>query len=196
MSLRLFTSFALTLMSVVIFVIVPSTAIAQTSSVSQTCAQLGFKPGTKGHTDCVNQNSRVDGQVAPKPASPTPAAKAPTVPVITAEQREDKFWEDAKAIGNREAFQGYLNSYPAGRHADLARASLARLSPTTVPSAAAKPASRSPGTVFKDCPDCPEMVVIPAGRFVMGAAPGEEESEKLPDNFRNRSLKWTPSSRQ
>jgi len=27
----------------------------------------------------------------------------------------------------------------------------------------------SPGTVFKDCPDCPEMVVIPAGSFMMGA---------------------------
>ena len=31
------------------------------------------------------------------------------------------------------------------------------------------------------------MVVIPAGRFVMGAQPGEEEREKLPDSFRNRS---------
>ncbi len=45
----------------------------------------------------------------------------------------------------------------------------------------------APGTVFKDCADCPEMVVIPAGRFVMGAAPGEEEREGLSDSFRNRS---------
>jgi formylglycine-generating enzyme required for sulfatase activity len=44
-----------------------------------------------------------------------------------------------------------------------------------------------PGAVFKDCADCPEMVVIPAGRFVMGAAPGEEEREALADEFRNRS---------
>ena len=26
-----------------------------------------------------------------------------------------------------------------------------------------------PGEVFKDCPVCPEMVVIPAGEFVMGS---------------------------
>jgi formylglycine-generating enzyme required for sulfatase activity len=26
---------------------------------------------------------------------------------------------------------------------------------------------------FRDCPDCPEMVVIPAGSFIMGSAPGE-----------------------
>lgn len=46
---------------------------------------------------------------------------------------------------------------------------------------------RAPGTVFKDCADCPEMVVIPAGRFVMGTAPGEEEREDLSVQYRNRS---------
>ena len=48
-------------------------------------------------------------------------------------------------------------------------------------------ARRNPGMVFKDCADCPEMVVIPAGRFVMGAVPDEEEREGLSDQFRNRS---------
>ena len=47
--------------------------------------------------------------------------------------------------------------------------------------------NRTPATVFRDCPDCPEMVVVPAGRFVMGAAPGEEEREDLWHPFRNRS---------
>ncbi len=32
-----------------------------------------------------------------------------------------------------------------------------------------------PGTVFRDCSDCPEMVVIPAGSFTMGSS----ESEKV-----------------
>ncbi len=31
-----------------------------------------------------------------------------------------------------------------------------------------------PGTVFRDCPDCPDLVVIPPGRFRMGAEGGEE----------------------
>ena len=30
-----------------------------------------------------------------------------------------------------------------------------------------------PGTVFQDCPDCPRMVVIPAGEFVMGSPASE-----------------------
>jgi DNA-binding transcriptional LysR family regulator len=29
-----------------------------------------------------------------------------------------------------------------------------------------------PGETFKDCPECPEMVVVPAGSFIMGS-PGK-----------------------
>jgi formylglycine-generating enzyme len=43
--------------------------------------------------------------------------------------------------------------------------------------------SVTPGAVFKDCDDCPEMVVIPAGQFVMGGSPGEDEGENLPKEF-------------
>jgi formylglycine-generating enzyme len=49
-------------------------------------------------------------------------------------------------------------------------------------------AAAQPTASFKDCADCPEMLVIPAGRFVMGTAPGEEEREQLADAFRNRSV--------
>lgn len=31
---------------------------------------------------------------------------------------------------------------------------------------------RKPGEVFRDCADCPELVVVPSGNFVMGAAQG------------------------
>jgi formylglycine-generating enzyme required for sulfatase activity len=32
----------------------------------------------------------------------------------------------------------------------------------------------APGTVFRDCPDCPEMVVIQAGSFMMGSSEAEK----------------------
>lgn len=51
----------------------------------------------------------------------------PALPAMSAEQREDKFWDDAKAAGNREAFEAYLNAYPRGRYASLATANIARL---------------------------------------------------------------------
>ena len=34
--------------------------------------------------------------------------------------------------------------------------------------------SLKPGTVFRDCPECPEMVVVPPGIFIMGSPKGEK----------------------
>ena len=38
-----------------------------------------------------------------------------------------------------------------------------------------------PGSTFKDCADCPEMVVIPPGQFVMGSTADETTREGTPD---------------
>src|SRR5437868_13793075 len=48
--------------------------------------------------------------------------------------------------------------------------SAADASPPTVPTS-----GRAPGTVLPECPECPEMVVIPAGSFTMGSS-AEEKS--------------------
>ena len=40
------------------------------------------------------------------------------------------------------------------------------------------------GQSFKDCLECPEMVVIPAGRFTMGASPDEEVATEREDQVR------------
>lgn len=33
-----------------------------------------------------------------------------------------------------------------------------------------------PGRIFRDCPDCPEMVIVPAGAFTMGSYEYEQET--------------------
>ena len=38
---------------------------------------------------------------------------------------------------------------------------------------------RAVGHVFRDCPDCPEMVVVPAGDFMMGSPASEEGHFRL-----------------
>ena len=44
-----------------------------------------------------------------------------------------------------------------------------------------KPAAAvEPPKTFRDCPNCPEMVVVPAGSFAMGAAPGENQRYQVP----------------
>ena len=43
----------------------------------------------------------------------------------------------------------------------------------------AQAAEPQPGKVFKDCKDCPEMVVLPAGKFIMGTP--DDEVGREPD---------------
>lgn len=57
--------------------------------------------------------------------------------------------------------------------------------PTPAPTPAPSPVQQS--WVGKDCPQCPDMVSIPLGSFVMGAAVGEEEREKVPQEIRGRA---------
>lgn len=45
----------------------------------------------------------------------------------------------------------------------------------------------SPRQALRDCTDCPEMVVLPPGGLLMGAAPGEEELEGMECDDRGRS---------
>jgi formylglycine-generating enzyme required for sulfatase activity len=42
----------------------------------------------------------------------------------------------------------------------------------------------APGTIIKDCPECPEMVVLPSGSFLMGSPP-----DPGPDPFSNEQPK-------
>ena len=52
------------------------------------------------------------------------------------------------------------------------------------PKPVARP-GRAPGTAFRDCPDCPEMVVVPAGSFLMGS-PSHEASRDDDEGPRHR----------
>jgi formylglycine-generating enzyme required for sulfatase activity len=46
----------------------------------------------------------------------------------------------------------------------------------------AQEAALKPGDPFKECRDCPEMIVVPGGRFVMGSPEGEGMYEEHPQH--------------
>ncbi len=81
-------------------------------------------------------------------------------------ERDAAAFASARRADTVAAFEEYLRSFPSGRHKEEAR----RLR------AAAEERERGPsiGELIRDCPHCPEMVVVPAGRFEMGSPSSEE----------------------
>ena len=89
------------------------------------------------------------------------------------EARDEIAFANADSLWTVEAYADYIASYPSGRYAEKARrwkAALERESPLTVTSSA--------GTTVRECAACPEMVVVPAGDYLMGSPDGEAGREK------------------
>ena len=140
--------------------------------------------------------------------APAPVAKLEQQTVQQAVQTVDpsvmelEFWNGIKDRNSKEEFSAYLEQYPQGRFAPLARArmlTITRLVSTDSASAdksvadkiaseklaadklAADKAAAEKRVVpvarqtIKDCADCPEMVVIPAGGFRMGSPDSERD---------------------
>lgn len=90
-------------------------------------------------------------------------------------QAELLFWASMKDSQNPEELRAYLAAYPQGRFAALARARLNTLSgpsgekPVTGAAPSDATAEAKAGEVLRDCDACPQLVVVPAGRFEMGS---------------------------
>ncbi|MCY4097612.1 MAG: SUMF1/EgtB/PvdO family nonheme iron enzyme [Rhodospirillales bacterium] len=87
------------------------------------------------------------------------------------------FWDTIQHSASAADFEAYLTRWPSGVYAPLAAIRLAAMGPIrSDPPSEAKPQMRDPGTVFRDCSGCPEMVVVPAGSFLMGSPWSDDES--------------------
>ena len=109
-----------------------------------------------------------------------PVAAAGSVDGATAAarlQQENLFWESIRESANAADFEAYLRQFPAGVYRGLATNRLAVLRPAAAADPpVTRPAAADPAAVetFRDCPSCPEMVVIPAGAFRMGCVSGQD----------------------
>ncbi|HXQ50098.1 MAG TPA: SUMF1/EgtB/PvdO family nonheme iron enzyme [Stellaceae bacterium] len=129
-----------------------------------------------------------------------------------AEEVEITYWKSIKDSKDPADFREYLKQFPEGSFAGLARNREKALQPAapqvaavpppapqvavTPPPApqvavATPPAPPGPasgglppvGHSFLDCANCPMMVVISPGRFMMGTETAETARERVPDNF-------------
>ncbi len=101
-------------------------------------------------------------------------------PVVQSGVSDDRvFWESVKDSRDVNEVKAYLEQFPRGIFAGIARARVMSLEKAGPQVAMAKPPQATApiltqpvfraGSVFKDCEECPEMVVIPAGTFMMGS---------------------------
>lgn len=99
----------------------------------------------------------------------------PQTPGATQDAAYDlAFWESIRNSRNAAEYRAYLDAYPNGRFASLARTREQeyRASPAAPAVAAVVPPPAAPqanGAPQRDCTGCPELVAIPAGSFQMGS---------------------------
>ena len=116
------------------------------------------------------------------PAEAGPAAVIAGGSSAVLAQQETVFWQSIVDSTSRADFEAYLARWPAGVYAPLARGRVAALRsadpPRTDPSWSDPSPVRRAGDLFRDCDTCPEMVVIPAGEFMMGSPSSEQHRNK------------------
>jgi len=107
-----------------------------------------------------------------------PSSEAPSA-MDMRRRAETVFWESIKDSDQLASFEAYMDRFGEnGLFAPLAlgkikalndQASLVLLPrPKPRPNRQVPVTKHKPGEAFKDCPSCPEMVVIPSGEFEMG----------------------------
>jgi formylglycine-generating enzyme required for sulfatase activity len=110
--------------------------------------------------------------------------------------RDALFWNSVKDSDDSEMFKEYIREFPGGGFSRLARLKIKKLkakkkvavvkvpisalSNPAAPTIGINPQRYKPGDTFKDCSKCPEMVVIPAGRFPMGSLKMKGGSDSKP----------------
>lgn len=88
--------------------------------------------------------------------------------ILPVDENTEQYGESADAFVGADTIQS-LHIELAPRPTEAARAAMVALN--------ARLGTLGPGESFRECPDCPEMAVIPAGNFLMGSPSGEDRRE-------------------
>ncbi len=96
-------------------------------------------------------------------------------------QAEFAAYESAMQSRTRDSLETYMSAYPTGNYRALVAAALDALPVGSAAGAAEnRRAAYRPGQVFRECAECPEVVVLPSGEYEMGSRMGEGFGDERP----------------
>ncbi|HEX2886380.1 SUMF1/EgtB/PvdO family nonheme iron enzyme [Vineibacter terrae] len=124
-------------------------------------------------------NASLTGELYLKPGAPA-AVSAPSDAAL-----ELAVWQTLDKGGQAADYEEYLKKYPNGQFAGVARRRLEALRTGADVKQRADATARHQS---RDCEKCPELVHIPPGSFVMGAAPDEHAREGVPEELARTEL--------
>ena len=110
----------------------------------------------------IRQKSSHSPQKNNTPATPDPADSAS--------------WKMAVRLDVEAAYRHYLDDFPKGIHAAEAQKRITALGAKVITPKLQIP---EPKTLLRDCPDCPEMVFVQDGEFLMGSEDGEPNEKPV-----------------
>jgi formylglycine-generating enzyme required for sulfatase activity len=82
------------------------------------------------------------------------------------EANDQRAFEAAGKLQTIAAYQSYVDAFPRGRHVAAALEAIDSL-------------TLRPGKTFRDCPECPTMIVVPAGSFWQGSDEHQPDTLKM-----------------
>jgi formylglycine-generating enzyme required for sulfatase activity len=88
-------------------------------------------------------------------------------------------WQESKGF----TATGYLSEEQARALIDQGKETQVAVGTFPKPPSVDPGTGPRPGDTFKDCADCPEMVVVPSGSFMMGSAVSETTRENVPEQY-------------
>lgn len=121
-------------------------------------------------TEVLEGLERILLEIREKSELPKENLPTPTLPPAES-PAEEAAWKMAARLDAEAAYRHYLEDFPKGKYNQEARKRLIEITPKEI--LQPKLVVGGPLQILRDCPDCPEMVFVKGGTFMMGSEDGE-----------------------